>query len=224
MTVGADVGKLWCMPAAETAVTLLVPGDERSSLGRAKDRGAAAVALDLAGCEGAALAAARGDVVAALHADGWGDVRRMVRVNAWTTPHTYRDVIEVVEDAGAGLDSLVLPGVRSGHDVAALDRLLTQIEATMALPPGGIGIVAQLDDARGVQAAAGLAAASSRLRALLCNACDFAASVRLAAAADDLPAYCLAGDAAHVARARDEGFAGVWVDDPALVSAAAAPA
>lgn len=219
VTATAAVGKLWCMAADETVpTTLIVPGDERQSLARAKDRGAGAIVFDLALPDG--IAAARGQVADTLATSGWGAVRRLVRVNAWTSPHTYRDVVEIVEVAGEDVDALVLPGVRSVHEAAALDLLVGQIEATMGLPVGGIGVVVQFDDARGVQAAADVAVLD-RVSALACNACDFTAPLLLAARAAGVPAYCLAADGAHVERARLEGFDGAWVDDPTLVGAAA---
>ena len=44
---------------------------------------------------------ARTQVAAALAEPGWADQLRGVRVNDWTTPWTYADVIEVVATAGA---------------------------------------------------------------------------------------------------------------------------
>ena len=51
-----------------------------------------------------------------------------VRVNAWDTPWTYGDVIDVVGNAGPRLDEVMLPKVQRASDVVALDLLLTQVE------------------------------------------------------------------------------------------------
>ena len=48
-----------------------------------------------------AKAEARTQVAMALAEPGWSDQLRGVRVNDWTTPWTYADVIEVVSTAGA---------------------------------------------------------------------------------------------------------------------------
>ena len=72
-----------------------------------------------------------------------------MRVNDWTTPWTYTDVIEVVSTAGAQLDVIVLPKVTDVSHIQALDLLLTQLETTHGLPVGRIGIEAQIENAQG---------------------------------------------------------------------------
>ena len=54
---------------------------------------------------------AREAAVAALNEGGWDGKVRTVRINDATTAWAYRDVITVVEGAGAALDCLVLPKV-----------------------------------------------------------------------------------------------------------------
>jgi citrate lyase subunit beta / citryl-CoA lyase len=51
-----------------------------------------------------------------------------VRINAWDTPWTYGDVIDVVTNAGPRLDEVMLPKVQSRGRRVALDLLLTQVE------------------------------------------------------------------------------------------------
>ena len=70
-----------------------------------------------------------------------------VRVNDWTTPWTYTDVIEVVGGAGANLDCIMLPKVQTAEQVVALDLLLTQVEKSMGFEVGRIGIEAQIENA-----------------------------------------------------------------------------
>ncbi len=55
--------------------------------------------------------AARDNVVRAIRDLDWGDTVVCVRVNAWDTKWTYRDVIHVVENAGERLDEIMLPKV-----------------------------------------------------------------------------------------------------------------
>ncbi len=96
-----------------------------------------------------AKAEARTQVAAALAEPGWAGQLRGVRVNDWTTPWTYADVIEVVSTAGAALDIVVLPKVTDVSHVHALDLLLSQLETTHGLPVGRIGIEAQIENAAG---------------------------------------------------------------------------
>jgi citrate lyase subunit beta/citryl-CoA lyase len=160
---------------------LAVPGSNPAMLEKAKGFGSDAVFLDLEDAVAPAeKAAARGHVVEALVSGGWGERLRTVRVNDLSTPHTYRDVIEVVEGAGPHLDALVLPKVQGPEHVVWLDLLLSQIEATMGFAPGRIAIEAQIESARGLQQAAAIATASPRLQALVFGPGDFAADLGLA--------------------------------------------
>ncbi len=141
---------------------------------------------------------ARRTVVAALTEGGWGERVRAVRVNDWSTPWTYRDVVDVVEGAGADLDCLMLPKVTGPEHVAALDLLLTQVERTAGLEVGRIGIEAQIEDARGLLAADAIAKASPRLETLIFGPADFMASVamRSLVVGEQPPGYDV-GDAYH---------------------------
>src|ERR671927_1555086 len=108
---------------------LSVPGSSEKMLGKAPNLGADMVFLDL---EDAVAPlekpGARAKVVKAINEQDWGDTVLCVRVNAWDTEWTYRDVIEVVEGASERLDEIMLPKVQRASDVVALDKLLTQIE------------------------------------------------------------------------------------------------
>src|SRR6058998_1796448 len=120
---------------------LAVPGSNPRFLEKAKDLPADQVFLDLEdACAPLAKPGARKNIVAALNEGGWGDKIRTVRVNDWTTEWTYRDVIEVVEGAGAELDCIMLPKVADAAQVRALDFLLTQLEKANGLEVGRIGI------------------------------------------------------------------------------------
>jgi citrate lyase subunit beta/citryl-CoA lyase len=120
---------------------------------------------------------ARAAVAAALRAGDWGTKIRAVRVNDVTTGWAHRDVIEVVEQAGSALDVIVLPKVTGPDHVRWLDLLLGQVERDRGLPVGGIGIEAQIEDARGLAEVDAIAAASPRLEALVFGPADFMASL-----------------------------------------------
>jgi citrate lyase subunit beta/citryl-CoA lyase len=101
-----------------------------------------------------------------------------VRVNAWDTKWTYRDVIEVVEGASERLDELMLPKVESAGDVEALDKLLTQIEEVTGRT-STVGIEAQIETARGLINVEEICAASPRLETIIFGPADFAASTEM---------------------------------------------
>ena len=123
--------------------------------------------------------AARAKVVAAIREQDWGERVLCVRVNAWDTPWTYGDVIEVVGNAGARLDKVMLPKVQSAAEVVAMDLLLTQVERNAGLPVGHIGIEAQIETARGLINVDEICAASPRLETIIFGPADFAASIEM---------------------------------------------
>jgi citrate lyase subunit beta/citryl-CoA lyase len=143
--------------------------------------------------------------VAAAHAlreGGWGTRIRAVRVNDVRTGWAYRDVVDVVEQAGAHLDSIVLPKVTGPADVAWLDLLLGQLEQATGLEPGGIAIEAQIEDAAGLASVDAIAAASPRLAALIFGPADFMASMGMRSLTVGAQPAGYAGDAFHYAHMR----------------------
>jgi citrate lyase subunit beta/citryl-CoA lyase len=178
---------------------LAVPGSNPRFLEKAKGLPADQVFLDLEDAV-APLAKpdARKNIVAALNDGGWGDKVRVVRVNDWTTEWTYRDVIEVVEAAGANLDCVMLPKVQTAAQVMALDSLLTQIEKTVGLDVGRIGIEAQIENALGLINIEEIAQASPRVETLIFGPADFMASINMKSlvVGEQPPGYDV-GDAYH---------------------------
>ena len=158
---------------------LSVPGSSDKMLGKAPNLGADMVFLDL---EDAVAPlekeAARDKVVKAINDLDWGDVVLCVRVNAWDTKWTYRDVIHVVENASERLDEIMLPKVQSAADVQALDMLLTQIEETTGRK-SQVGIEPQIETARGLINVEEICAASPRLETIVFGPADFAASTEM---------------------------------------------
>src|ERR1700755_988869 len=116
---------------------LAVPGSSVKMLGKAQGLPADQVFLDLEDAVAPlAKPAARKNIVAALNEGDWSGKVRVVRVNDLTTQWTYRDVIEIVEGAGANLDAVMLPKVQDAAHVAWLDLTLTQLEKALGLPVG----------------------------------------------------------------------------------------
>lgn len=122
--------------------------------------------------------AARDNVVKAINDQDWGDAVLCVRINAWDTKWTYRDVIHLVENSSERLDELMLPKVQSAGEVQALDMLLTQIEQTIGRNER-VGIEAQIETARGLINVEEICAASDRLETIIFGPADFAASMEM---------------------------------------------
>jgi citrate lyase subunit beta / citryl-CoA lyase len=159
---------------------LAVPGSNPRFLEKAQGLPADQVFLDLEdACAPLVKENARHLIVDALNTGDWSGKIRVVRVNDWTTHWTYRDVVTVVEGAGANLDCVMLPKVADAGQVTALDLLLTQIEKTMGLEVGRIGIEAQIENARGLMNVDAIAAASPRLEAIAFGPADFMASINM---------------------------------------------
>ncbi len=178
---------------------LAVPGSSTKMLGKAAGLPADQVFLDLEdSVSPLAKVDARANVVAALTGGGWGEKTRVVRVNDWTTQWTYGDVIAVVEGAGADLDAVMLPKVQSAEHVVALDLLLTQLEKTLGLEVGRIGIEAQIENARGLVEVDAIAAASPRTETLIFGPADFMASIAMRSlVVGEQPVGYDVGDAYH---------------------------
>ncbi len=178
---------------------LAVPGSNPRFLEKAKGLDADQVFLDLEDAVAPlAKPGARKNIVAALTEGGWGDKTRCVRVNDWTTQWTYRDVVEVVEGAGADVDAIMLPKVQTADQITALDVLLSQIEKTMGHQVGRIGIEAQIENALGLINVDAIAAASPRVETVIFGPADFMASINMKSlVVGEQPSGYDVGDAYH---------------------------
>jgi citrate lyase subunit beta/citryl-CoA lyase len=200
---------------------LSVPGSSRKMIDKAKGLPADEVFLDLEDAVAPdAKVQARTQVAAALAEPGWSDQLRGVRVNDWTTPWTYADIIEVVTAAGADLDIVVLPKVTDVSHVQALDLLLTQLETEHGLEVGGIGIEAQIENAQGLMNISAIAG-GPRMQALVLGPADLIASLNMRTlVVGEQPEGYDVGDAYHHAlmtiliAARTHGIAAI--DGPYL--------
>jgi citrate lyase subunit beta / citryl-CoA lyase len=155
-----------------------VPGSSERFLAKAPTLDADEVFLDL---EDAVAQSekenARRLIIDALRTHDFGEKTVVVRVNGTDTPHYYRDLIDVVEQAGDRLHAIMLPKVRTPGDVEMTDKLLTQLELAKQLQLGRIGIEAQIEDATGLVACEQIAAASPRMETLIFGPGDYSASV-----------------------------------------------
>jgi citrate lyase subunit beta/citryl-CoA lyase len=163
--------------------TLFVPGSRPDMMRKAASSPADAVCLDLEDAVAPAeKAAARRHVVAALQEVPFAGRARLVRINGIDTPFAYRDLIEVVEEAGTAIDLVMIPKVGSARDIVFVETLLAQIEAARQIAPR-IALEAQIETAQGFLRAGEIAAASPRLDALIFGAGDYAASMGMPSSA-----------------------------------------
>lgn len=178
---------------------LAVPGSSVKMIGKARGLPVDELFLDLEDAvAGPAKEEARVNVVEALNAGGFSAPTVVVRVNAWDTEHTVRDVTEVVGRAGAGLHALLLPKVRTAAEVTALDLVLTQVEKAAGLPVGHIGIEPQIEDALGLTNINEIATASPRVLTLVFGPADFMASIGMRTlTVGEQPEGYTPGDAYH---------------------------
>lgn len=115
-------------------------------------------------------------VVDAVREPGWVAATKVVRVNGVRTRWCFRDIVFVVEQAGAAIDCLMIPKVESAGDLAFVDRLLGQLETELGLQRR-IGLEAQIESPLGLTRIDEIAVASDRLEALIFGPGDFAASL-----------------------------------------------
>jgi malyl-CoA/(S)-citramalyl-CoA lyase len=159
---------------------LAVPGTNARAMEKAPTLGADLVFLDL---EDAVApddkVRARADVIGALLAHDWSHCSVSVRINGLDTYWCYRDVVEVVEEAGHVLDTVLIPKVGSPSDVEFVATLLDQIEQANGWEPGRIAIHILIETARGMANVEAIARARpDRMEAMVFGVADYAASVQ----------------------------------------------
>ena len=158
---------------------LSVPGISEKMIAKAAASDADHVFLDLEDAVApSAKPAARKTIVEALNSLDWGRKVRCVRINDVTTPWCFEDVIEVVEGAGAKIDTIMLTKAMRAADVQFVDLLLGQLEAKLKLERR-IGLEVLIEEAAGLQSVEAIAAASPRMEALIFGMGDYSASQQM---------------------------------------------
>ena len=122
---------------------------------------------------------ARQNVISGLKKINWKDRGKTisVRINSLDTHYMYHDVIDVIEQAGDKVDTILIPKVGTKSDVYMVDCLLTQIENQKKLK-NKIGIECLIETALGMSNIKDIATSSNRLEALHFGVADYAASLR----------------------------------------------
>lgn len=165
-------------PARLNRSELAVPGSSPQLFEKAAKSAADVIFLDL---EDAVAPddkpQARKNIIEALNDIDWGNKIMSVRINGLDTHFMYRDVVDVVEQAGKRLDLIMIPKVGTAADVYAVDMMVTQIEQAKGLTKK-IGLELIIETALGMQNVEAISAASKRNESLHFGVADYAASTR----------------------------------------------
>ena len=159
---------------------LAVPGSSPEMFEKALNSKADYVFLDLEDAVSPMdKVSARQNVIKALKDIDWREKGKTisVRINSPDTHFMYRDLVEIVEEVGGSLDTILLPKAGTASDVYMVDCLLTQIETNKKIK-NKIGIECLIETALGMSNITEIAKSSERLEALHFGVADYAASLR----------------------------------------------
>lgn len=173
---------------------LSTPGTSEKMLTRA-----AASAADLVFCDledsvaPAHKVDARKTVVEALTGLDWGNKSRAVRINGVHTQWWREDIEEVIAGAGANLDLLIVPKVRTVQDIAAIEIVLDELGSD-------VGLEVLIEETQALVNVEEIARCSRRIEALIFGPGDFSASQGVRWSLAKQAAY--PGDMWHYQRSR----------------------
>ena len=121
----------------------------------------------------------RQNIITAIKEMNWKEKGKTIsiRINSLDTHYMYRDVIEIVEEVGEKIDTILIPKAGSASDVYMVDCLLTQIEDNKKFK-NKIGIECLIETALGMSNIKEIAKSSKRLEALHFGVADYAASLK----------------------------------------------
>jgi citrate lyase subunit beta/citryl-CoA lyase len=161
-----------------------VPGSNPSFIDKAADSAADFVFLDL---EDAVAPAdkeqARKNVIKALNDIDWAGKGKTVsvRINGLDTHYMYRDVVDVMEQAGDRLHTMLVPKVGVPADLYCVETIIEQVEQAKGYPTR-VGTEALIETALGMANVEAIASSGGgpggRLEALHFGVADYAASNR----------------------------------------------
>jgi malyl-CoA/(S)-citramalyl-CoA lyase len=121
---------------------------------------------------------ARRNVIDALREQDFSRCSISIRINGLDTHYCYRDIVDVVEQAGEHIDTILIPKVSCAGDVHLVATLLSQIEAAVGLERR-IGISVLIETAIGMVKLDEIAAACpERMEAMVFGVADYAASLQ----------------------------------------------
>ncbi|MHC4042128.1 HpcH/HpaI aldolase/citrate lyase family protein [Bradyrhizobium sp. 23AC] len=155
---------------------LSVPGSSEKMLQKATQSAADHVFCDLEDAVApSAKVEARQKIAWALNNVDWGRKVRCVRINDVTTEWCHDDIITIVEQAGANLDTIMLTKPYTAADVLFLDRMLSQLEKKLKLERR-IGIEVLIEEVQALQNVEEIARCTDRMECLIFGMGDYSAS------------------------------------------------
>ncbi len=155
---------------------LSVPGSSEKMLEKAAQSRADHVFCDLEDAVApSAKVGARAKIAWALNNLDWGKKTRCVRINDVTTEWCHGDIIEIVEAAGANLDTIMLTKPYTAADVIFLDRMLGQLEKKLKLERR-IGIEVLIEEVQALQNVEEISRSTDRLECLIFGMGDYSGS------------------------------------------------
>ncbi len=118
---------------------------------------------------------ARANVIEALKTVDFGTKSISVRINGLDTQWCYRDVVDIMEQAGERLDLIMIPKVGVAADVYAIDALVSQIEMAVGRKKA-LKLEVIIESVLGLTNIDAIAGSSKRLESLHFGSADYAAS------------------------------------------------
>lgn len=159
---------------------LAVPGSNPTMIDKAADSAADFIFLD---CEDAVAPPdkekARTNIIQALNDIDWKGKGKTVsvRINGLDTHYMYRDVVDIMEQAGSKLDTILVPKVGVPADLYTVEVMCSQIEYAKGYK-NKVGLEALIETALGMANVEAIAAYTGRIEALHFGVADYAASLR----------------------------------------------
>ena len=159
---------------------LAVPASNPAMIDKAADGPADYVFLDLEDAIAPSeKVQARKNAIQALNDIDWRAKGKTVsvRINGLDTHYMYRDVVDVMEQAGDRVDTLLVPKVGVTGDLYMVEAMVNQIEQAKGFTTR-VGLEALIETALGMANVEDIARFGGRLEALHFGVADFAASMR----------------------------------------------
>jgi citrate lyase subunit beta/citryl-CoA lyase len=159
---------------------LAVPGSNPTMIDKAANGPADYVFLDL---EDAVAPPekeqARKNIIQALNDIDWAAKGKTVsvRINGLDTHYMYRDVVDVMEQAGDRLHTILVPKVGLPADLYMVEAMVNQIEQAKGYTTR-VGLEALIETALGMANVEAIAQFGGRLEAMHFGVADYAASMR----------------------------------------------
>lgn len=159
---------------------LAVPASNTTMIEKAADSPADYVFLDLEDAVSPPeKEQARKNAIEALNDINWAAKGKTVsvRINGLDTHYMYRDVVDVMEQAGDKVHTLLVPKVGVPADLYMVEAMVNQIELGQGLMTK-VGLEALIETALGMANVETIAQFGGRLEALHFGVADYAASMR----------------------------------------------